>query len=77
MYFEFSIRTRHKSVSCDNGKMAWKKMSKLFTCDYLPAQYNMAKFLGNVSFEETNTEPSIQKIDGIWLLWGIFTEYIK
>ena len=40
-------------------------MSKLFTCDYLPAQYNMATFLGNVSFEETNTEPPIQKTDGI------------
>ena len=47
------------------AKWLEKKMAKLFTCDYLPAQYNMAKFLGNVSFEETNTEPSIQKIDGI------------
>ena len=33
MYFVFAIKTRHMSVSRDNGKIKRKKMSKLFPCD--------------------------------------------
>ena len=36
----------------------------------------MVKCRWHFSFEEIDTEPSIGKNDGYWLLWGIFKEYI-
>ena len=50
-------------------------MSKLFSCDY--DHYDMVKSRRNVNFEGMESEPSKGKNDGLWLLWGIFKEYIK
>ena len=33
-YFTPVIKTRHMTVSRDNGKITRKEMSKLFSCDY-------------------------------------------
>ena len=38
------------SVSRDNGKITWKEMSKLFSCDY--NRQDMVKCLRDVSSEE-------------------------
>ena len=54
--------------------MTRKEISKLFSqinC------YDMVKCHRNVNFEETDTERSTGKNDGLWLLWGISKEYIK
>ena len=77
LYFVFVIKTRHKSLSCDNGKITRKEMSKLFLCDYLTTHYSMVKCHENVNFEEINTESSTGKNDGVRLIWGIFKEHIK
>ena len=77
MYFVFVIKTRHKSLSCDNGKITRKEMSKLFLCDYLTTHYSMVKCHGNVNFEEINSEPLTGKNDRFRLIWGIFKEHIK
>ena len=75
MYFVFAIKTKHMSVSCGNGKITRKEMSKLFSCGY--DRYDMVKCHGNVNFEEIDTESSTGKNDGLLLLWGIFKKYIK
>ena len=75
MYFVFTIKTKHMSVSCGNGKITRKEMSKLFSCGH--DRYDMVKCHRNVNFEEIDTESSTGKNDGLLLLWGIFEEYIK
>ena len=75
MFFIFIIKTRHKSVSCDNSKITRNEMSKWFSYDF--DQYDIVKFRWYVNFEEIDTEPSTGKNDGFWLLWVIFKEYIK
>ena len=39
----------------------------------------MVKCYRNVNFEEITdiTEPSIEKNNKFWLVWGIFSDYIK
>ena len=59
------MKTRHKSVSHDNGKIKPKVMLKLFLCDYLVTHYNMVKCHRNVdNFEEIDTESLKEKKDG-------------
>ena len=43
MYWVFVTKTKHKPVSCDNGKIivTEKEMSRLFWCGYLTAHYSM------------------------------------
>ena len=78
MYSEFAIKTRHMSLLHDNDKIIQKETPKLFSCDYDHYNhYNMVKCRRNVNFEEIDTEPSTGKNGGVWLLWGIFKEYIK
>ena len=77
IYFAFAIKTRHKSVSRGNGKITRKEMSKLFLCGYLTTHYSMVKCLQNDNFEEIDTETSTGENDRVWLLWGIFKEYIR
>ena len=77
MYFVFVIKSRHKFVSHDNGKITQKAVSKLFPCDYLATHYSMAKWLWNVNIEEIDTEPSTGENDGFWLLPGIAKLYIR
>ena len=50
MLFVLVTKTRHKSVSRDNGKIivTGKEMSKLFSCDYLTSHYSMVKCCQNV-----------------------------
>ena len=60
MYFIFAKKTRHMSVSCDNGKITRKEISKLFLCD---DHYDIVKYRLNVNFEEIDTEPSAGKND--------------
>ena len=75
MHFVFVIKIRHKSVSRDNGKIAQKEMSKLFSCGCFTTHfYSMVKCPRNVNFD---TEPSVGKNDGFWLLWGLFKVYIE
>ena len=73
MYFVFIIKTRHKTASHDNGKITQKKISELFSCDYLTNRRNVEKGL------ITDTEASIQlrETDGFWLRRGILNEYMK
>ena len=40
MYFVFAVKTKHKSISYDNGKITGKEMSKLFSCDCLTIHYS-------------------------------------
>ena len=47
IYFVFIIKTRHKSVFCDNGKITRKEISKLFSCDYPASRRNIEKRLIN------------------------------
>ena len=64
MYFVFAIKTKHMSVSCGNGKITRKEMSKLFSCGY--DRYDMVKCHRNVNFEEIDTECSTGKNDGLY-----------
>ena len=67
LYLPF--KTRHKFLSRDNGKITRKKMSKLFSCDYLTAhRYDEMKCHKNINFEEVDTEPATGKNDGFLLL---------
>ena len=52
-----------------------KKLSTLFSYDY--DHYNVVKCRQDLNFEKMGTAPYTEKIDGFWLLWGIFKEYIK
>ena len=63
MYFVFAIKTRHISVSRDNGKISRKQMRKLFSCNY--DHYDMGKCQLNVKFDEIDTEPLTGKSDGL------------
>ena len=63
MYFVFSIKTRHTSVSSGDGKITQKEMSKLFSNDYLTTHYNTVKCHRNVNFEGIDTEPSTGKME--------------
>ena len=49
-------------------------MSRLFSCDY--DHYDMAKSCRNINFEEMDSESSIVKSDGFWLLWGMYIKQI-
>ena len=42
MYFVFASKPRNKSVSLGNSKITQKKMSKLFSSDYLTIRRNAA-----------------------------------
>ena len=48
-----------------------KKMSKLFSYD------GVVKCRRNLNFEKMDTASYTGKNDGVWLLWGIFKEYLK
>ena len=61
MYFVFAIRTRHKSVSRDNGKISCKELF------YFTTDYSMMKCCRNVNFKEIYTEPSKGKNDGFFI----------
>ena len=54
------MKTRHMSVSCGNGKITRKEISKLFSCD---DHYDIVKYRLNVNFEEIDTQPSAGKND--------------
>ena len=58
------IKTRHKSVYCDNGKIKQNKLSKLFSCDYLNTHLSTVKSHRSVNFEEIDIETSTGKNDG-------------
>ena len=64
MTMVFIIKTRHKSVYCDKGKIKQKKLSKLFSCDYLNTHFSRVKCRRSVNFEEIDTETSTGKNDG-------------
>ena len=46
-------------------------MSKLFSYD------GVVKCRRNLNFEKMDTASYTGKNDGVWLLWGIFKEYLK
>ena len=46
-----------------------EKMSKLFSNDGVVSR--------NLNFEKMDTASYTGKNDGVWLLWGIFKEYLK
>ena len=48
-----------------------KKMWKLFSYD------GVVKCRRNLNFEKMDTASYTGKNDGVWLLWGIFKEYVK
>ena len=48
-----------------------KKMPKLFSND------GVVKCCQNRNFEKMDTAFYTGKNDGVWLLWGIFKEYLK
>ena len=54
MYFVFIIKTRHKSLFHDYGKITQKEISIFFSCDYLTSRRNVEKRL------IISTEVSIQ-----------------
>ena len=46
-------------------------MSTLFSYD------GVVKYLRNLNFEKMDIASYTGKIDGVWLLWGIYKEYLK
>ena len=45
LYVVFFIKTRHKSVPCDYGKITQKEITKLFLDEYLTSRWNVEKGL--------------------------------
>ena len=77
MYFVFVAKTRHKSVSHENGSHSHTNPDFKIIFKWLPHHSLQYDEMLSKYREEIDTEASRRKHDEFWLLWGIFNECIK